>query len=269
VGRVLFAAALLGLLLPAAARAERLLVLYDGGTRSHAVDMQRLEPDSEEWYVSANALSHALDLERFWKPETRKMVFKVGDERIQVTVDTRLVLSGGQDLLLHVPVRYQRGSVMLPLEFVETVLVPAAPERWSYDAAQRTLRVGRGEQDVTDVTFRSVQGDTEIRVSMRRAFRYRTEAGSSRVLRLRIFGARIDPVALAQDAPAPLIRTVRAEQLEGEATLYFELDRDVDSHERRDEDGGRTIVVLIRRPLDPVPRPEFKLPAASDPVVSS
>lgn len=251
-----------------AASAERLVVLHEGGSRSHALDLQQLQPGSEEWYVSANELSRALDLERFWKPETRKMVFKVGDLRVQVTVDTRLVLSGGQDLLLHVPVLYRRGSVMVPLEFVQEALVPASEERWTYDAAERTLRVGRGEQDITDITYRSVQGDTEIHVHMRRGFRYRTEAGSSRVVRLRIFGARVDPVALAEEAPAPLIRTVRAEQLEGEATLYFELDRDVDSRETHDEDGGKSIVILIRRPLDPVPRPEFKLPAPSDPVAS-
>jgi N-acetylmuramoyl-L-alanine amidase len=252
--------------LPGVAHAERLVVLHEGGTRSYALNLVQLEPGSAEWYVSANELARALDLERFWKPETRKMVFKVGDRRVQVTVDTRLVLSGGEDVLLHVPVRYQRGSVMLPLEFVEVALVPASEERWTYDADEGTLRVGRGEQDILGISYRTVQGDTEIRVSMRRGFRYRTEAGSSRIVRLRIFGARVDPISMAEEAPAPLIRTVRAEQLEGEATLYFELDRDVDGYEDDEEDGGKTIVILLRRPLDPVPRPEFKLPAASDPV---
>jgi len=250
------------------AHAERMMVLYEGGSRSHVLNLVQLEPDSQEWYVSANDLSHALDLERFWKPETRKMVFKIHDARIQVTVDTRLVIYDGSDILLHVPVRYQRGSVMLPLEFIELALAPASLDTWEYDSEQMTFKVGQGEQDIVSVDYRSVQGDTEVRVHMRRNFRYRTEAGSSRIVRLRIFGARIDPVALTQDAPAPLVRSMRAEQLEGEATLYFELDRDIDGHESDDENGGKTIVILLRRPLDPVPRPEFKLPSAADPVTT-
>ena len=264
--KVLFSLMVLGVALPA--QAERMVVLYDGGSRSHVLNLVQLEPDSEEWYVSANDLSHALDLERFWKPETRKMVFKVEDRRIQVTVDTRLVISGGVDVLLHVPVRYQRGSVMLPMEFVEVALAPAAPDIWGYDRQEMTLKVGQGEQDIVSLEYRSVQGDTEVRIHMRRGFRYRREDGSSRLVRLRVFGARIDPIALATDAPASLIRTMRAEQLEDEATLFFELDRDVDGSEARDEDGGKTIVLLIRRPLDPVPRPEFKLPSAADPVLA-
>jgi hypothetical protein len=110
---------LVTVLLPQVLQAQSLRVLYEGGNRHHTLRLVQLEPNSQEYYVSANELSQALDLERFWKPETQKMVFKVEDRRVQVTVGTRLVINGGRDVLLHVPVHYQRGSVMLPLEFVE------------------------------------------------------------------------------------------------------------------------------------------------------
>ena len=248
-------------LLAGTARAAEIAVTFDDGRPPARLGIERLDGDSMEWFVSANDLCRVLDLERFWKPETRKMVFKIGDDhRIQVSVDTRLVLDGDDDVLLHVPVRYRRGSVMLPLEFLERLLVPALSGALRFDRAALTLGVGRSSSDVVGITYGNVAGDTEVRLQLARDFHPLVQATSRELVRVRLFDARIDPLALTAERPAPLVRAVRAEQSGREAVLYFELERGVDGFDRRQEDDGRTLVLTLRKPSEPVPLPEFKLP---------
>jgi N-acetylmuramoyl-L-alanine amidase len=244
------------------ARAAEIAVTFDDGRPPTRLGLERLDADSLEWFVSANDLCRVLDLERFWKPETRKMVFKIGDDRrIQVSVDTRLVLDGDQDVLLHVPVRYRHGSVMLPLEFLERLLVPALPGALRFDRAALTLGVGRGSSDVVGITYGNVGGDTEVRLRLARDFHPLVQATSRELVRVRLFDARVDPLAVTAEQPCPLVRSVRAEQSGREAVLYFELERGVDGFDRREEDDGRTLVLTLHKPPEPVPQPEFKLPA--------
>lgn len=248
------------MLLAAPLAAEDLRVQFEDGRPERRLGLSRVESESLEWYVSANALALALDLERFWKPETRKLVLKLGERRVQVSVDTRLVLDDGRDVLLRVPVRYRRGNVMLPLEFIERVLDPSSDGTLRFDRSQLLLQVGRTQTDVARIEYRTEGGDPEVHIHMSRAFRHRVQATSHELIRVRIFDAQVDPVAVAAERPLPLIRTVRAEQRSREAVLYLELDERVDDYESRTDNRGRTIVVTLRRPLDPMPLPEFKLP---------
>jgi N-acetylmuramoyl-L-alanine amidase len=173
-------------------------------------------------------------------------------------------LQGEDEVLLHVPVRYRRGSVMLPLEFIDRVIGPMAGLQ--LDRGTLTLQIGRGRNDVEALEFVQLGEDTQVHVRLARRIRYRVESSSSEIVRLRLYGAEIAPVALARDAPTPFVRAVHAEQLEDEAVLYIELAQRLDDVSERDENDGRTIVVTLRPRLESAPRPEFKLPGAQPPV---
>jgi len=244
-------------------RAGELEIGYDDGRPPGSLPLDRIDDASDELYVSADGLARALRLERFWKPETRKMVFKIDERRIQVTVDTRLVIDGEEDVLLHVPVRYREGAVMLPLEFLERVLAPAAGGTLRFDRAALALRVGVGGiagSDVTAVDYDASPQSTRCRVHLTRPLRQRTEATSPEMIRLTLFGAHVDPVALAADRPTPGVRSVRAEQRQDAAVLYFELERAIPGFESTVADGGRTVILALQRSPEPIPAPEFKLP---------
>ena len=240
------------------ASGQELQVRYEDGRPVQRLPLERLEPGSQEWYVGANALCRALDMERFWKPETGKIVLKVEDERVQATVDTRLILQGDDEVLLHVPVRYRRGSVMLPLEFIELVLGPMAGMQ--LDRGALTLQVGRGRNDVEALEFVPLGEDTQVNVRLARRIRYRVETTASEIVRVRLFGAEITPATLARDAPTRHVRAVHAEQLEDEAVVYIQMAQRLDDADAHDEDDGRTIVVTLRPRLESAPPPEFKLP---------
>jgi N-acetylmuramoyl-L-alanine amidase len=243
--------------------AETLRVEYEDGRAPSQIDLERTEPGSQEWYVSANGLARLLDVERFWKAETGKLVFKVDEHRLQVTVDTRLVLVDDEEALLIQPVHYRAGSVMIPLEFVETFMEPAAAGAWKLDRRTLTLTVGRMVTDVLGIEYETSSGDTEVRIRLSDDFPHRVQATSHEMVRVRIFDAVVDPLALTADAPAPLLRSLRAEQRGREALLYLELDRDVDGFDSTTRNGGRTLIVTLRRRLDAMPLPEFKLPEST------
>ena len=264
--RALGIVVLLGILCGGAvAQAEVLRVVFTDGRAPQQLPLQRLEAQSLEWYVGANELAGALGLERFWKPETGKLVFKVGMRRLQVTVDTRLVVVDEDDVLLHWPVRYRSGNVALPLEFVETCLAVAAGAQWTFDRDHLTLSVGKSAGDVLGIDYTSFGSDTEVRVRLARALQHRVQATSKSLVRVRLFDAEADPLALVADAPAPLVRSLRADQRGREVTLYLELEPNVDGFDADTDDGGRTLVIRLRRQLEPVPQPEFKLPESAAP----
>jgi N-acetylmuramoyl-L-alanine amidase len=236
------------------AAAAELHVRWADGRRAAPLAIERPASDSDEWYVSADALADALALERFWRPEARKLVLKVGNHRIQVTIATRLVLDGDDEVLLREPVLYRRGSVMLPLEFVERILAPRLGEGARFDRAALDLVLGRSAGDVVGIDYEPGTDATRIRIRMSHAFEYRAQATSRQLVRLRFDGAEIDPVALAADRPAPLVRSLRAEQAGTAAILYFELEGSAGFADRS-EDGGRTVIIDIQRGAAPAPPP--------------
>lgn len=237
----------------AAGAAPELRVRAAGGRVIATLPAERLLPDSEELYVSANGLAEALDLDRFWKPETRKLVLKTGERRIQVTVDTRLVLDGDAETLLRAPVLYKRGAVMLPLEFIERFVAPRLGAGARFDRAGLELVTGPTDVDVIAVEGEAAPAGGRIRVRLARNMPFRAEITSKEMLRVQVPGARLDPVAIAAERPAPLVRVVRAEQRGRDAVVYFELDADFGGFTSHTEEDGRTIVLDLQRDAGAAP----------------
>src|SRR5262249_1607336 len=153
-----------------------------------------------------------------------------------VTVDTRLVIDGDEETLLRVPVLYKRGSVMLPIEFVGRVLVPRLSGGARFDRAQLELVTGPSRADVTARDREPTPDGARVRPHVSKPLAYEAETTSKQMVRVRISDERIDPVTLAADRPAPLVRSVRAEQRGRDAALYFELDGQVAGFRRSTED---------------------------------
>jgi N-acetylmuramoyl-L-alanine amidase len=231
------------------AQAAELRLRHADGRTGAPMRLEHLDRDTEESFVNANDLAGALGLARFWRPELGKLVLKVGDRRIQVTVDTRLVLDGEAEVLLRVPIRYRQGSVWLPLECVERILVPALGAGTRLDRQDRLLSLGEGRTDVAAIEYERGLEGTRIRIRCSRPLAHRARTTSAELLRVDLDNARLDPVVLIADAPAPLVRSVRAEQGERGATLYFRLSADCSGFTAvRSEDERLIVLDLTRRP---------------------
>jgi N-acetylmuramoyl-L-alanine amidase len=256
----------LALLLPVAALAwPKLTLRYPDGHVGPGLPLQRLEDSSDEVYVPANGLCSALDLETFWRPETRKLVIKVEERKITVTVGSRLVLDGDNEVLLRVPVHYLQGTVMLPLEFIDRVLTPALGPTARLDREGPDLILGPSNSDVLGIEYRETMDGTEVRFRLAKPLRYRVQATSDEVVRVMLAEARIDPMTLAADQPAPLVRNVRAEQSGRNAAIYLTVEPPLAGVASRGEDDGLTLVVSLRP--DESRKPESKQPAYVRPLV--
>jgi N-acetylmuramoyl-L-alanine amidase len=257
---------LLALLLPAVVAAwPKLTLRYPDGHVGPGLPLQRLEDSSDEVYVTANGLCAALELETFWRPETRKLVIKVEDRKIQVTVGARLVLDGDNEVLLRVPVHYVQGTVMVPLEFIDRVLAPALGPTARLNRDGPELVLGPSNSDVLGVDYRETIDGTEVRFRLAKPLRYRVQATSDEVVRVVLAEARIDPMTLAADQPAPLVRNVRAEQSGHNAAIYLTVEPPLAGVASRGEDDGMTLIVTLRP--DESHKPEPKRTAFVRPLV--
>jgi N-acetylmuramoyl-L-alanine amidase len=234
----------------------KLALRFPDGRLGPALPLQRLEDTSDEAYVPANPLCAALDLDTFWRPETRKLVIKVGERRIQVTVDTRLVLDGSDEVLLRVPVHYVQGTVMLPLEFIERVLAPALGPTARLDRERIELVLGPSNSDVLGIDYAETMEGTEVRVRLAKPLNCRVQPTSDEIVRISLAEARVDPVAIATDKPAPLVRNVRAEQSGQNAVIYVSVEPPLAGVTSRGEDDGLSLVVTLRRGEAKAPEPE-------------
>jgi N-acetylmuramoyl-L-alanine amidase len=256
--------ALAGALLVASAprvEAARLGLRYADGRASRPLPLERAEPASDEQYVSADALCDALGLDRSWKSEARTLLIRAGDHQLQVTVDTRLVLDGNTEIVLHVPVRDDQGNVLLPLEFVERVLTPAMGPGLLLDRSRLELAIGPGESDVLGIDYRSTSDGTEVRVRLARPLRYQSHATSDETVRLLLEDAKVDVLGLAADQPASSIRSTRAEQKGKNAALYFEVSVPVGGVTDRVEDDGKAILLtILPGQVRPEPKPSYVRP---------
>ncbi len=225
---------------------SQLRVLAPGGRVAGTVTLERQKNDPDE-YLAGSELADALNLKRSWNAATRTLALLVGDHRLQATVDSRVVLDGEAQITLGNPVLFRRGSVMLPLEFLERVVVPRLGPSAKFDRAGRELRLGPNDLDVLGVDGAATASGSVIRIRLARGRDIKAETTSPQMLRVQIQDARIDPVGLATDRPAPLVKRLRAEQRGRDAVLYFELDGPLAGFTSQKEDDGRTAVLELQR----------------------
>jgi N-acetylmuramoyl-L-alanine amidase len=148
---------------------------------------------------------------------------------------------------------------MLPLEFVERVLAPELPGA-RFDRTSLELRTSGTLSDVVGIDYDAGGDVTSIHVRLSKPFRYRVQATSREIVRLVLSGAEIDPVGITADRPAAMIRSVRGEQNGDDAVLFFEVEGNLERLQDRAMDGGRTLLLTLKRAETPPPGRPMHLP---------
>jgi Copper amine oxidase N-terminal domain len=138
-------------LTPLPAPEKSLGVVYADGRQTEDVPLAKLESASDELFVSAYDLARIFKATKFWNPASRKLVLRIGDHRYMFTIDTRVVVIDEAAILLRVPVRYDAGSIMIPLEFISAVLTPRSTEKIELDEERLLLSIGSPAYNVTGI----------------------------------------------------------------------------------------------------------------------
>ena len=208
--------------------AEKTLgVVFADGRQTEDVSLARLEKNSDELFVSAYDLARIFKATKFWNPGNRKLVLRIGNHRYLFTIDTRVVVVDETPVLLHVPVRYDGASIMIPLEFITGVLAPRSLEKIALDADRLLLSIGSPEYNVTAMEIVDDKDGTRAVLTLTEELLYHIDSETAGILRLKIYGGRLNPLRFTQSEGKGLLNRVRAEQMEHDAFLFFDVKRSV------------------------------------------
>ncbi|MCK4550130.1 MAG: hypothetical protein KAU49_08160, partial [Candidatus Krumholzibacteria bacterium] len=160
--RIISAFLMLAAILAVAARAndpekvdpDRTLgVVYGDERMTEDVPLYRLAKPSEELFISAYDLARIFRATRYWNAGARKLVLRVESHSFMFTIDTRVVVVDDEPVLMRIPVSYANGSVMIPLEFVSSILAPMTLEEIELDDERLVMTIGSPRYNITAVDF--------------------------------------------------------------------------------------------------------------------
>ncbi len=210
-----------------AGAAKSLGVVYADGRQPEDVALESLEKGSDELFVSAYDLARVFKATKFWNASTRKLVMRIGNYRYQFTVDTRVVVVDETPHLLRLNVKYDRGAIMIPLEFITGVLAARVAEKVTLDPGRLLLTIGSPEYNVTAIEIIDDKDGTRAVLRLTEELLYHIDSETAGILRLKIYGGRLDPLGFTVSEGKGLLNRVRAEQMEHDAYLFFDVKKNV------------------------------------------
>jgi N-acetylmuramoyl-L-alanine amidase len=241
-------------------RAQQTIVItHDDDRAPETVPVWTLPADGEMLYLRANDVARLFKATQFWNATSRKVVLGVGRTRFILTVDTRVVVIDGEPVMLRSPVRYQGGFVMIPLEFIMEVASHYTPRTFTWDPDAGTLSVRGLGYNIERITFSTAVNRTTATIDLTEPLLYHMDANTPGLVRLKLYGGRVDTRELTYREARGLIDGVRAEQTERDAYIYFAIKRNT-SRLRidRKEDPDRIVLVLEKGELPEIPDAEFE-----------
>lgn len=200
-------------------------IVYADGRPTEDVALFRVEEGSEELFLSAYHLARIFKATKYWNPGARKLVLRIGIHRYLFTMDTRVVLVDNEPVLLRVQVHYERGSVMIPLEFISEVLGPSSREDIELDDERFVLTIGSPDYNITDIAFEEGEEGTRVVLTLTEELLYHVDSETPGLLRLKIYGGSLNPLKFTMPDEHGLFNRVRAEQTEHDAYLFFDVKR--------------------------------------------
>ena len=254
----------------AAAAGQSLGVVYADGRQTEDVPLAKLDKDSDELFISAYDLARIFKATKFWNPDNRKLVLRIGNHRYMLTLDTRVVVVDETPVLLRMNVRFDEGSIMIPLEFIEGVLAPRSVEKITLDRTRLLLSIGSPEYNVAGIEIVDDKDGTRALLTLTDELLYHIDSDTPGILRLKIYGGRLDPLKLTMPEGKGLLNRVRAEQVEQDAYLFFDVKKTVQRYRVEFEGEGtaaaaatgkkaprKLVLFLERAKLPEIPGADF------------
>jgi N-acetylmuramoyl-L-alanine amidase len=238
---------------------QSIQVVYDDGRSSEQVQAWHSDPESEEWYLRANDVARIFKATQFWNASSRKVVLGVDRNRFTLTVDTRVVVVDGEPVMLKNTVRYDAGFVMIPMEFVIEVASPYTPSVFDWDPQAMTLHIQRVGYNVQSIAFTTTENRSTATITLSEPLIHHVDSSTPGLVRLKLYGGRIDPTKFEVHEDHGLFSGVRAEQTDRDAYLYFDIKK-VTSRiliEREDTTPPTLNLILEKGELPEIPEPDF------------
>lgn len=239
-------------------------VVFADGRKTEDISLFKIESDSDELFISAYDLARIFKATKYWKPGRKRLVVKIAPKKYIFTLDTRVVMIENQPVLLRMPVRYSDGFVMIPLEFIRDILAKSRVEKIDFDEKRLVLTIGAASYNVTGIIFdESIEGTRAV-LTLTDELLYHVDNEIPGLLRLKIYGGKLNTLKISATEGKGLFKRVRAEQTEYDSYLFFEVEQSASSFRvefmgPEDEDsGGRKLVIFLEKgELPEIPDADF------------
>lgn len=244
---------------------ERTLgVVYGDERATEDVPLYRLAKPSEELYISAYDLARIFRATRYWNAGARKLVLRVESHSFMFTIDTRVVVVDDEPVLMRVPVAYANGSVMIPLEFVSEMLAPMTLEDIELDSERLVMTIGSPRYNITSVDFEDGDEGTRAVLTLTEELLYHVDNETPGLLRLKVYGGRLNTLKINATGGRGLFNRVRAEQTEHDSYIFFDVEKSAESFRVEfsgpgsPEGGTRRLVIHLEKgDLPEIPDVDF------------
>jgi N-acetylmuramoyl-L-alanine amidase len=234
-------------------------VHYDDDRAPETIPAWSFPSDGGVLYFRANDVARLFRATQFWNATSRKVVLGVGRTRFILTVDTRVVVIDGEPVMLRAPVKYDSGFVLIPLEFVLELASHFTPWTFDWDAETGTLGVAGFGYNVERVAFSSTADRTTATITLTEPLLYHMDANTPGLVRLKLYGGRVDTRVFTHREAHGLIDGARAEQTERDAYIYFAIKRHTTRLRiDREVNPDRIVLVLEKGDLPEIPDTEFE-----------
>ena len=255
---VVLALVLTGPVVPLVLGQEDVTVIYDDGRRTEQIPVWQLERNSDVLYVRANDVARIFKATQFWNASSRKVVLGINRTRFSITVDTRVVVIGGEPLMLRNAVRYEAGFVMVPMEFILDVAPPYTLSVLEWDATARNLLVSKVGYNISGLDFSVTANRSTVTIEMSEPLIHHVDSSTPGLVRLKLYGGRVDLKKFDIKEAHGLFNDIRAEQADRDAFVYFDINRFTERIlVEREESPPAIRVILEKGDLPEIPEPDF------------
>jgi N-acetylmuramoyl-L-alanine amidase len=239
-------------------------VVYGDERATEDVPLYRLAKPSEELFISAYDLARIFRATRYWNAGARKLVLRVESHSFMFTIDTRVVVVDDEPVLMRIPVAYANGSVMIPLEFVSSILAPMTLEDIELDDERLVMTIGSPRYNITSVDFEDGGEGTRAVLTLTEELLYHVDSETPGLLRLKVYGGRLNILKINATEGQGLFNRVRAEQTEHDSYLFFDVEKTAESFRVEfsgpgsTEGGSRKLVIHLEKgELPEIPDVDF------------
>jgi N-acetylmuramoyl-L-alanine amidase len=210
-------------------------------------------------YLDVNDIARLVRATKYWRSELEKMVLRVNDRRVRLTVGSPFVYVDDEGRNLMVPVRWHAGRIVAPVRLVTDVLDPLIPESVAWDRKTLSLRLVSGDPNILGVRYDVRKNGTVVEIRLSEPLGGELEFPRPDRIVVRIPGGVLTQAVDADLSGRGLIDSLVTEQEPQEATLTFHLGPLGGTAELLPRTSPPRLLLAISEGLpEDIPLPEFE-----------
>jgi N-acetylmuramoyl-L-alanine amidase len=220
-------------------------------------------------YLVLNDIAYLFRATKYWRDELEKMVLKIGDRRVRVTVGSPFVFVDDEGFQMLAPARWQEGRIIVPADFASEILDQVVTESVAWERERRVLRIDTGEPNILAVDWDVRENGTIVEIGLSTPLTATLDtsatATSGRV-EVRVPSGVLSGALVGPLPAMGLVDSLVVTQEPGWASFLFQLGTTGGTAEVVARSSPpRLIVALGTASKDDIPAPDFE---RTDPVTS-